>query len=240
MFTYFNAAIPYVEEHHDTYIQTIIANGLGINARNTTLNYNASLAYFQEALQYADASEDKTNYYIILSNMTRIYYLRNDPSGMKYALEVYEGGSKLHNDYVRFLGALNVAPCTIFRKIMTKRYIIYLKPPPLRHIWLTPTNQTLSTGTYLPPLENHSTSRTIFPKSTKPHTTHQYRRTHRSLPLLRQLSESGKTLRRSKYSLPKWAYTGRTAKPLLLPPPILQRYGRVISRKRRYCYGIPT
>ena len=109
MFTYFNAAIPYVEEHHDTYIQTIIANGLGINARNTTLNYNASLAYFQEALQYADASEDKTNYYIILSNMTRIYYLRNDPSGMKYALEVYEGGSKLHNDYVRFLGALNVA-----------------------------------------------------------------------------------------------------------------------------------
>ena len=109
MFTYFNAAIPYVEEHHDTYIQTIIANGLGINARNTTLNYNASLAYFQEALQYADASEDKTNYYIILSNMTRIYYLRNDPSGIKYALEVYEGGSKLHNDYVRFLGALNVA-----------------------------------------------------------------------------------------------------------------------------------
>ena len=80
MFTYFNAAIPYVEEYHDTYIQTIIANGLGINARNTTLNYNASLAYFQEALQYADASEDKTNYYIILSNMTRIYYLRNDPS----------------------------------------------------------------------------------------------------------------------------------------------------------------
>lgn len=109
MFTYFNAAIPYVEEHHDTYIQTIIANGLGINARNTTLNYNASLAYFQEALQYDDASEDKTNYYIILSNMTRIYYLRNDPSGMKYALEVYEGRSKLHNDYVRFLGALNVA-----------------------------------------------------------------------------------------------------------------------------------
>lgn len=109
MFTYFNAAIPYVEEYHDTYIQTIIANGLGINARNTTLNYNASLAYFQEALQYADASEDKTNYYIILSNMTRIYYLRNDPSGIKYALEVYEGGSKLHNDYVRFLGALNVA-----------------------------------------------------------------------------------------------------------------------------------
>ena len=83
MFTYFNAAIPYVEEHHDTYIQTIIANGLGINARNTTLNYNASLAYFQEALQYADASEDKTNYYIILSNMTRIYYLRNDPSGIR-------------------------------------------------------------------------------------------------------------------------------------------------------------
>lgn len=109
MFTYFNAAIPYVEEYHDTYIQTIIANGLGINARNTTLNYNASLAYFQEALQYDDASEDKTNYYIILSNMTRIYYLRNDPSGIKYALEVYEGGSKLHNDYVRFLGALNVA-----------------------------------------------------------------------------------------------------------------------------------
>ena len=93
MFTYFNAAITYVEEHHDTYIQTIIANGLGINARNTTLNYNASLAYFQEALQYADASEDKTNYYIILSNMTRIYYLRNVPSGIKYALEVYEGGS---------------------------------------------------------------------------------------------------------------------------------------------------
>ena len=109
MFTYFNTAIPYVEQYHDTYIQTIIANGLGINARNTTLNYNASLAYFQEALQYADASEDKTNYYIILSNMTRIYYLRNDPSGIKYALEVYEGGSKLHNDYVRFLGALNVA-----------------------------------------------------------------------------------------------------------------------------------
>lgn len=116
MFYYFSVVAPYAEKENDRYLKMILANGLAINARNTTIDYSTSLAYFQEALTLAGQEEDKKNYYIILSNMSRYYFLRNDESGLKYALEVYEGGVELDNKYVEYLGAINSASMYYIRK----------------------------------------------------------------------------------------------------------------------------
>lgn len=109
MLYYFSIVAPYAERENDRCLKMILANGLAINARNTTINYNIALAYFQEALSLASQEEDKRNYLIILSNMSQFYFLRKDESGLKYALEVYNGGVVLKNKYVEYLGAINSA-----------------------------------------------------------------------------------------------------------------------------------
>lgn len=109
MLRYLHAITPLMPTIADDYISMIVANILGIHTRNTTLNHTAALAYFHEALQYASAHNDPFNQLVLLNNLARIYYQREDPAGLHYAREVYESAVKLGNDYLRYLGALNLA-----------------------------------------------------------------------------------------------------------------------------------
>ncbi len=109
MYKYFGEVAVYADSANDDYLNMVVANGLGISARKTSLTYNTALAYFHEALQYAEKRGDEINYYIILSNIARLYYYRQDSAGMKYASQVYEGGIATESQYVKYLGAADLA-----------------------------------------------------------------------------------------------------------------------------------
>ena len=116
MYKYFSEVAAYADSVNDDYLNMVVANGLGINARKTSLTYNTALAYFHEALQYAEKRGDEINYYIILSNIARLYYYRQDSAGMKYASQVYEGGIATGSQYVKYLGAADLASMYYLQK----------------------------------------------------------------------------------------------------------------------------
>ena len=116
MYKYFGEVAIYADSVHDDYLNMVVANGLGINARKTSLTYNTALAYFHEALQYAEKREDEINYYIILSNIAQLYYYRQDSTGIKYARQVYEGGISTGSPYVKYLGSADLASMYYLQK----------------------------------------------------------------------------------------------------------------------------
>ena len=116
MYKYFGEVAIYADSVHDDYLNMVVANGLGINARKTSLTYNTALAYFHEALQYAEKRGDEINYYIILSNIAQLYYYRQDSTGIKYARQVYEGGISTGSPYVKYLGSADLASMYYLQK----------------------------------------------------------------------------------------------------------------------------
>ncbi len=102
-----------------------VYNGLGLYASNVQKDYYLSLTYFFKGVEAAKRSQYDRLYSIILVNISGIYYLKNDPSGLKYALECYDLGHKRKDAYLIYSGSTNVA------------YMYYLKkdyPTALKYI----------------------------------------------------------------------------------------------------------
>ena len=86
-----------------------VYNGLGLYASNVQKDYYLSLTYFFKGVEAAKRSKYDRLYSIILVNIAGIYYLKNDPSGLKYALECYDLGHKQKDPYLIYSGSTNVA-----------------------------------------------------------------------------------------------------------------------------------
>ena len=71
-----------------------INNALAIYTSEMEMNYLEGLSYFMKALKYAEQSSDKHSYPVILNNIAMAHYLRNDPNGLKYSLEVIDIGQR--------------------------------------------------------------------------------------------------------------------------------------------------
>ncbi len=84
-----------------------VYNGLGLYAANIETDYYRSLSHYFTGLEYARKSNNELLQTIILANISGIYYLKNDMTGIQYAQECYELGHKNHNIYMIFIGALN-------------------------------------------------------------------------------------------------------------------------------------
>ncbi len=85
-----------------------VYNGLGLYASNVQKDYYRSLTYFFKGVEAARRCHYDRLYSILLSNIAGIYYLKNDSTGLKYALECYELGHERKDPYLFFRKALDL------------------------------------------------------------------------------------------------------------------------------------
>jgi len=102
---YYGQALELAGKLSDDRAISSIYNGLGVYAIDVEMNYLKGISLFMEALPYAEAADDKYIYPIVLGNLAMTYYLRNDPEGLKYALEVYGIGQEFGDPYLISSGA---------------------------------------------------------------------------------------------------------------------------------------
>lgn len=86
-----------------------VYNGLGLYASNVQKDYYRSLIYFFKGVEAARRCHYDRLYSILLSNIAGIYYLKNDSTGLKYALECYELGHERKDPYLIYSGSTNTA-----------------------------------------------------------------------------------------------------------------------------------
>ncbi len=104
---------------------TAIDNALAIYTSEMEMNYLGGLSYFMEALKYAELSPDKQAYPVVLNNIAMAHYLRNDPNGLKYSLQVVD------------IGTANGDPLLLYSGSFVTAYMYYLQGDPataLRYI----------------------------------------------------------------------------------------------------------
>lgn len=93
----------------------VINNMIGVSNLTYSMNYSEALYHFYEALEYSDENNPR-NRLQILWNIVNTYYLRedseylkSDPEGEQYALEIYRYGKENNDDYILYMGALACA-----------------------------------------------------------------------------------------------------------------------------------
>lgn len=86
-----------------------IYNALAIYTSEMEMNYLGGLSHFMQALRYAEQSDDSRSYPVILNNIAMAHYLRNDPGGLKYALEVVAIGKREGDSLLLYSGSFVAA-----------------------------------------------------------------------------------------------------------------------------------
>lgn len=70
-------------------IHIMLSNVLGSYSLRTSLDYSKALNYYIDGLTWAEQSGEITNQIALLSNIVNIFYIQNNPKGMKYAEKAY-------------------------------------------------------------------------------------------------------------------------------------------------------
>lgn len=97
-----------IENKNDSALCSVY-NGLGLYESNVRKDYYRALSYFFKGVDAARRSRFKRMYSILMTNIAGIYYLKNDTTGLKYALECYELGHDNNDPYLIYSGSTNVA-----------------------------------------------------------------------------------------------------------------------------------
>lgn len=70
-------------------IHIMLSNVLGSYSLRTSLDYSKALNYYIEGLTWAEQSGEIANEIALLSNIVNIFYIQNNPKGLKYAEKAY-------------------------------------------------------------------------------------------------------------------------------------------------------
>lgn len=92
----------------NVYYRTAVSrvyNSLGIYSVNIDMDYHKGISYFLKGFEIAEEYGDRSRYTTLGCNLVVTYFLRNDPSGLQYALQIYDYGKKAQDRYVTFCGA---------------------------------------------------------------------------------------------------------------------------------------
>ena len=95
--------------YEDPYSVFTLYNSFAIYAANSTMNYEKVTEYFTEGLSLAKRYFPGDGYAVMGSNLVLSYFLREDPDGLKYALEIYEDGLKNNNKRLVYAGGFGAA-----------------------------------------------------------------------------------------------------------------------------------
>ena len=95
--------------YDDPYSVFTLYNSFAIYAANSTMNYQKVTEYLTEGLSLAKRYFPGDGYAVMGSNLVLSYFLREDPDGLKYALEIYEDGLKNRNNRLVYAGGFGAA-----------------------------------------------------------------------------------------------------------------------------------
>ena len=104
-----NDALALAEKLRDNWSLSMIYNCFGIYSVFTEMDYYQGISYLIDAVKYAELCDDPRRLFAPKGNLALAYYLRNDPSGLGYALDVYELGKKYDDLRMVFSGAVTSA-----------------------------------------------------------------------------------------------------------------------------------
>ena len=86
-----------------------VYNGLGLYSLNVEQNYYRATSMFFKGIEAAKRCSYKRLYSILLSNLSGVYFLRSDPTGLQYAQEGLEMGLALNDAYMIYVCATSLA-----------------------------------------------------------------------------------------------------------------------------------
>lgn len=108
MYHYFDEINELAAEGGYEFPLMVLNNTLGVHNLMYAMNYDEALRYFYEALAHCRAVDERASYQIMF-NIVNAYYLRNDPTGLEPALEIYAYGQQTDDDAITYIGALMTA-----------------------------------------------------------------------------------------------------------------------------------
>lgn len=82
-----------------------VNNTLGVYYVNVDMDYHKAISYFFKGFEAAEKHGDREKYTTLGCNLVITYFLRNDPSGLQYALRIYEYGKEIGDDHIIFRGS---------------------------------------------------------------------------------------------------------------------------------------
>lgn len=103
-----------------------LCNGLALYAMICETNYEKSVKFLIEGLEMAKSCGDKDDYIIMGSNLIWADLLRNDTTGLGYALDIYEYSKHTEDAFVKYSGAYNVALMMYLKKdyVSAEKYLL--------------------------------------------------------------------------------------------------------------------
>jgi AraC-like DNA-binding protein/Tfp pilus assembly protein PilF len=104
---YLNQALRQATTAGNDSILCSVYNGLGLFAANAEGDYNGAISLFFKGVESAKRCSFHRLYNILLCNISGIYYLKNDPKGLKYAQECYYYGHSQSDPFLTLWGAVN-------------------------------------------------------------------------------------------------------------------------------------
>lgn len=96
-------------EDTTTFIGLLANNIAAINAINTSLDYPMALDHFNRGYRIAESHSDTVNMAVFLSNISYIYLIREDSSGLESAYKAYDLGVKSGQVHIRINAMINLA-----------------------------------------------------------------------------------------------------------------------------------
>lgn len=102
-----------------------VYNGLGLYHTNGDANYYRAIEYYLKGIKAAERSSYERLYSLLLCNLSGVYNIKRDASGLQYALECYQRGHELNQSYIIYIGAINTAYCYYLKGDYTRslRYL---------------------------------------------------------------------------------------------------------------------
>lgn len=82
-----------------------IYNSYGVYYVNVEMNYHKAIDYFFKGFEKAEKYNDIRQYTTFGCNLVMTYFLRNDPAGLSYALQLYQYGKSNNNAHITFCGS---------------------------------------------------------------------------------------------------------------------------------------
>lgn len=126
MSVYLDKSLEIAKEQNDYWALATVHNALGVYHLFNLMDYSGAIEFLYEGIRYAKLCNDENRLFVLKSNLSLAYYLRKDPAGWEYAIEVYQLGHKYQDSYMIFSGAMTSAYMFYLLKDYD-RALIYLK-----------------------------------------------------------------------------------------------------------------
>ena len=102
---YFGRVRQLAEQYSDNWSMATMYNCMGIYYRRDEADADKAIKSFLTGLPYAYRAHDDILISNLKANLATTYYMRNDPDGLVYALDIYDIGDKRGDKYLKYNGA---------------------------------------------------------------------------------------------------------------------------------------